>query len=328
MTYAYLKHLTALAAAVLVALPVASPAFAQAYPAKAVRIIVPFPPGGGTDIVARVVAEKLAQRLGQPFLIENRAGAGGTVGSEALAKATADGYTLGMATSSTHGVAPSVYPKLGYDPVRDFTAVTLIATTPFVLAVNPSLPVKSVSDLIALAKRNPGKLNYGSAGNGSGNHLATELFNMMANVKMTHIPYKGTGPALVDLIAGQLDLIINDMSSLLSHINAGKLRAVAVMGGAPNPALPGVPTASESGLPGYEGEAWFGLLAPSNTPGVITALLYEEITNAMRATDLKQRLRSQGLDAIGSTGPEFQAYMQREVAKWAKVVKATGTRID
>jgi len=301
---------------------------AQTYPAKAVRIIVPFPPGGGTDIVAREVAQKLSQGLGQPFLIENRPGAGGTVGSEAVAKAPADGYTLGMATSSTHGVAPSVYPNLGYDAVRDFAPVTLIATTPFVLAVHPSLPVKSVSDLIALAKRQPGKLNYGSAGNGSGNHLATELFNMMADVKMTHIPYKGTGPALVDLIAGQLDLIINDMASLLGHINAGKLRAVAVMGSARNPALPGVPTASASGLPGYEGEAWFGLLAPSKTPGAVTALLQEEIAKAIRSTDLKERLRSQGLDAIGSTGPEFQTYIQREVAKWAKVAKATGARIE
>ncbi len=186
--------------AIALAFSLLAVANAQTYPAKAVRIIVPFPPGGGTDIVAREVAQKLSQRLGQPFLIENRAGAGGTVGSEALAKAPADGYTLGMATSSTHGVAPSVYPNLGYDAVRDFVPVTLIATTPFVLAVHPSLPVKSVSDLIALAKRQPGKLNYGSAGNGSGNHLATELFNMMADVKMTHIPYKGTGPALVDLI--------------------------------------------------------------------------------------------------------------------------------
>ena len=187
-------------------LSVMAAANAQTYPAKPVRIIVPFPPGGGTDIVARAVGQKLGEALGQTFVIDNRSGAGGTVGSETAAKAPADGYTLAMATSSTHGVAPSLYTKLGYDPVRDFAAVTLVATTPFVLVVHPSLPVKTAGDLIALAKRQPGKLNYASAGNGSSNHLTVEMFNMMAGVKMTHVPYKGSGPALVDLMAGQVDL--------------------------------------------------------------------------------------------------------------------------
>jgi len=302
-------------------------ASAQTYPSKPVRIIVPFPPGGGTDIVARAVAQKLGESLGQTFVVDNRGGAGGTVGSEAAAKAPPDGYTLAMATSSTHGVAPSLYPKLGYDPVADFGPVTLVATTPFVLVVHPALPIKTVPELIALAKRQPGKLNYGSAGNGSSNHLTVEMFDMMANVKMTHVPYKGSGPALVDLMAGQVDLLINDMSSLINYVNAGKMRAVAVTSSKRNPALPQVPTISET-LPGYDAEAWYGVLVPAKTPVAISTKLQEEIVKLMRTTDLKDKLHSQGLDAVGNTPAEFLAYMQRDIAKWAKVVKASGARID
>ncbi len=302
-------------------------ASAQTYPVKPVRIIVPFPPGGGTDIVARAVAQKLGESLGQTFVVDNRGGAGGTVGSEAAAKAPPDGYTLAMATSSTHGVAPSLYPKLGYDPLTNFAPVTLVATTPFVLVVHPALPVKTVPELIALAKRQPGKLNYGSAGNGSSNHLTVEMFDMLANVKMTHVPYKGSGPALVDLMAGQVDLLINDMSSLINYVNAGKMRAVAVTSSKRNPALPKVPTIAET-LPGYDAEAWYGVLAPAKTPAVITAKLQEEIVKLLRTTDLKDKLHLQGLDAVGDSQAEFLAYMQRDIAKWAKVVKASGARID
>ena len=302
-------------------------AIAQTYPAKPVRIIVPFPPGGGTDIVARAVAQKLGESLGQTFVVDNRGGAGGTLGSEAAAKSPPDGYTLAIATSSTHGVAPSLYPKLGYDPVADFAPVTLVATTPFVLVVHPALPVKSVPELIALAKRQPGRLNYGSAGNGSSNHLTVEMFDMMANIKMTHVPYKGSGPALVDLMAGQVDLLINDMSSLINYVNAGKMRAIAVTSSKRNPALPKVPTIAES-LPGYEAEAWYGVIAPSKVPAAITAKLQEEIVKLLRTTDLKDRLHTQGLDAVGNSQAEFLTYMQRDIAKWAKVVKASGARID
>lgn len=311
----------------LAVLALASLAHAQPYPSKPVRIIVPFPPGGGTDIVARAVGQKLTESLGQTFIIDNRGGAGGTLGSEMAAKSPADGYTLGMATSSTHGVAPSLYPKLGYDPIADFSPVTLVATTPFVLVVHPALPVKTVAELIALAKRQPGKLNYGSAGNGSSNHLTVEMFDMMANVKMTHVPYKGSGPALVDLMAGQVDLLINDMSSLINYVNAGKMRAVAVTSVKRNPALPKVPTIAES-LPGYDAEAWYGVLAPAKTPAAIVSKLHEEIVKLLRTTDLKDKLHAQGLDAVGNTPAEFQAYMQRDIAKWAKVVKASGARID
>ena len=313
--------------ALVITLTLIAAANAQTYPSKPVRIIVPFPPGGGTDIVARAVGQKLGEALGQTFVIDNRGGAGGTVGSEAAAKSPPDGYTLAMATSSTHGVAPSLYPRLGYDPVRDFAPVTLVATTPFVLVVHPALPVKTVGDLIALAKRQPGKLNYGSAGNGSSNHLTVEMFDMMANVKMTHVPYKGSGPALVDLMAGQVDLAINDMSSLLNFVNAGKMRALAVTSLARNPALPNVPTIAAS-LPGYEAEAWYGVLAPIKTPAAIIAKLHEEIVKALKTTDLKERLHAQGLDALGNSQAEFLAYMQRDIAKCAKVVKASGARID
>ena len=312
---------------VALTLGAAAAAHAQTYPVKPVRIIVPFPPGGGTDIVARAVAQKLGEALEQTFVVDNRGGAGGTIGSEAAAKSAPDGYTLGVATSSTHGVAPSLYPKLGYDPVKDFAPVTLVATTPFVLVVHPALPVRSIKELIALAKAQPGKLNYGSAGNGSSNHLTVEMFNMMTNVRMTHVPYKGSGPALVDLMGGQVDLMINDMSSLLNFVNSGKLRALAVTSGGRNASLPGIPTIAES-LPGYEAEAWYGVLAPARTPQPIVTRLYEEIVKAMRNTDLKDRLKAQGLDGIANTPQEFLAYMQRDIAKWAKVVKASGARID
>ena len=313
--------------AVFIALSMIAFANAQNYPAKPVRIIVPFPPGGGTDIVARAVAQKLGESLGQTFIVDNRSGAGGTVGSEAAAKAPPDGYTLAIATSSTHGVAPSLYTKLAYDPITDFAPVTLVATTPFVLVVHPALPVKTVPELIALARRQPGRLNYGSAGNGSSNHLTVEMFDMMANVKMTHVPYKGSGPALVDLMAGQVDLLINDMSSLINFVHAGKMRAVAVTSAKRNPALPKVATISES-LPGYEAEAWYGMIAPIKTPAAITAKLQEEIVKLLRTTDLKDKLHTQGLDAVGNSQAEFLAYMQRDIAKWAKVVKASGARID
>ena len=316
-----------IAVALLVACAFTTLAQAQSYPSKPVRILVPFPPGGGTDIVARAIAQKLTESLGQTFVVDNRAGAGGTLGSETAAKSPPDGYTLAMATSSTHGVAPSLYPKLGYDPIADFAPVTLVATTPFVLVVHPALPVKTVPELIALARREPGKLNYGSAGNGSSNHLTVEMFDMMANVKMTHVPYKGSGPALVDLMAGQVDLLINDMSSLINYVNAGKMRALAVTSVKRNPALPKVPTIAET-LPGYDAEAWYGVIAPAKTPAPIVAKVQEEIVKLLRTTDLKDKLLSQGLDAVGDTPAEFRAYMQRDIAKWAKVVKASGARID
>jgi tripartite-type tricarboxylate transporter receptor subunit TctC len=316
----------ALCCSVLLAVSASAATYAQTYPAKPVRIIVPFPPGGGTDIAARAVGQKLTDALGQTFIVDNRGGASGTIGSEAAAKAPPDGYTLGMAASSTHGAAPALYPKLGYDPLKDFAPVTLVVTTPFVVVVHPALPVKNVSELIALAKAQPGKLNYGSAGNGSSSQLTVEMFDLMAHVKTTHVPYKGAGPALVDLMGGQVDFMINDMSSLLGHVNAGKLRALAVTSSKRNPRL-NVPALAET-VPGYEAEAWYGLLAPAKTSPAIVSKLHEEVVKALRTTDLSDRLKTQGLDPVGSTPQEFHSYMQRDIAKWTKVVKAAGVKLD
>ena len=316
----------ALSYSVMVALAIPALGYAQNYPTRSVRIIVPFPPGGGTDIVARAVAQKLTDALGQTFLVDNRAGAGGTIGSEAAAKAVPDGYTLSIAASSTHGAAPSLYPKLGYDPVKDFAPVTLVATTPFVLVVHPTLPVKSVPDFIALAKAHPGKLNYASAGTGSSNHLTVEMFDLMANIKTTHVPYKGTGPALVDLMGGQIDFVINDLSSLITYINTGKLKAIAVASSKRNAGV-NVPTIAET-VPGYEAEAWYGLLAPAKTPPAIVSKLYDEVIKALRTTDLRERLKATALDTVGDTPQEFLTYMQRDIAKWTKVVKAAGVKLD
>ncbi|MGZ5126877.1 MAG: Bug family tripartite tricarboxylate transporter substrate binding protein [Burkholderiales bacterium] len=316
----------ALCCSVLLALSASAATYAQTYPTKPVRIIVPFPPGGGTDIAARAVGQKLTDALGQTFIVDNRSGASGTIGSEAAAKAPPDGYTLGMAASSTHGAAPALYPKLGYDPLKDFAPVTLVVTTPFVVVVHPALPVKNVNELIALAKAQPGKLNYGSAGNGSSSQLTVEMFDLMAHVKTTHVPYKGAGPALVDLMGGQVDFMINDMSSLLGHVNAGKLRALAVTSSKRNPRL-NVPALAET-VPGYEAEAWYGLLAPAKTSPAIVSKLHEEIVKALRTTDLSDRLKAQGLDPVGSTPQEFLSYMQRDIAKWTKVVKAAGVKLD
>ncbi|MPZ42765.1 MAG: tripartite tricarboxylate transporter substrate binding protein [Betaproteobacteria bacterium] len=308
------------------ALGIALASHAQDYPNRTVRIIVPFPPGGGTDIVARATAQKLGEALGQTFIVDNRAGAGGTIGSEAAARAPADGYTLSMAASSTHGAAPSLYPKLGYDPLRDFAPISLIATTPFVLVVHPALPVKTVADFIALAKAQPGKLDYGSAGTGSSNHLTVEMFDMMAGVKTTHVPYKGSGPALVALRGGQIDFMINDMSSLITHVKAGKLRAIAVSSNMRNPRLD-VPTIAET-IPGYQAEAWYGLLAPAGTSEAIVGKLHQALVNALKATDLADRLKAQGLDPVGGTAQEFRDYMEREIKRWSKVVQTAGVKLE
>lgn len=319
------RFLLAVSAALTLAGACAS---AQTFPTKPVRLIVPFAPGGGTDIVARALAIKLGEALGQTVIVDNRAGAGGTVGSEAAAKAPPDGYTLGMATSSTHGVAPSLYPKLGYHPARDFAPVTLVASTPFLLSVHPSLPVRTVQDVISLARKRPGELNYASAGNGSSNHLTVEMFNMMAGVRMVHIPYKGSGPALVDLMAGQVHLMINDLSSSIGYVRSDKIRAIAVTSLARNPAVPDVPTIDESGLKGYDATAWYGLLAPKGTPEPIVRRLYDETLRAIADPGLRKHLRSRGLEPVGNTPAEFRSFIEAEVAKWARVVKASGTRLQ
>jgi tripartite-type tricarboxylate transporter receptor subunit TctC len=306
----------------------ASAACAQAYPAKPIRLVVPFPPGGATDILARAVAQKLTDAWGQPVVVDNRPGAGGNIGSELVAKAAADGYTLEMGTVGTHAINASLYAKMPYDHVKDFAPVILVAGVPNVLEVNPSLPVNTVQELIAYAKANPGKLNFASSGNGTSIHLSGELFKVMAGVQMTHIPYKGSGPALQDLIGGQVQLMFDNLPPSLPQIKAGKLRALAVTSSTRSPALPDTPTIAESGLPGYEASSWFGVLAPAGTPPAIIAKLNTEIAAWLATPEAKDRMLALGANIGGGSPEDFAKHIAAETAKWQKVVKESGAKVD
>lgn len=313
-----------------VALAAAGPvglAQAQGYPGKPIRIVVPFPPGGGTDIVARILTQKLSESFGANFVIDNRAGAGGSIGTEMVAKAPPDGYTLGI-VSGSHAINPSLYSKLPFDAVRDFAPVTMLVSGPGLLVVHPSLPVKTVKELIALAKGKPGQLNYASAGNGTPPHLAGELFKSMAGVDMVHVPYKGNTPAFVDLISGQVSLSFPTIPSALPHVQAGRLRALAVTSRKRSAVMPQLPTIAESGLPGYDTSSWFGMLAPAGTPREIVRKLQQESAKVLQLRDVREKLLSQGLEPAGSTPEEFAATIESEIAKWAKVVKASGARVE
>ena len=301
---------------------------AQTFPTKPVRLVVPFAPGGGTDIVARIMGPKLSQALGQPVIIENKPGAGGTTGSEFVAKAAPDGYTLVMATSSTHGAAPSLYKKLGYDPVRDFETIALLVTTPFMLAVKKDLPVNSVADLVTLARNNPGRLNYASAGVGSSNQLTVELLKMMTGTTLVHIPYKGSGPALADLVSGQVDLVINDLASLLGYVRGGSIKPLAVTSLKRSFMVPDLPTLDESGVRGYEALAWYGILAPRGTPPDVLATLQKVIQGAISDPAIRDQLTRQGFDLRDETGARFLGFIENDVKKWAEVVKASGASVN
>ena len=318
-----------LLAALCISFVVTAPsARAQAYPVKPIRLIVPFAPGGPTDILARAVSAKLTESLGQSVVVENRGGAGGNIGAEIVARAPPDGYTLLMGATSTHGINPHLYTRLGFDPVKDFAPVTLVANTPSLLAVHPSLPVRTVRDLIALAKIKPGQLSYASAGNGSSNHLAGVLLCMMAGIDMIHIPYKGSGPALIDVIAGQVPVMFNNTASVMPHVKADKLRAVALTSAERSPLVPGLPTVAESGLPGFEVRSWHGIFVPAATPRDVIGRLNTEIVKGLHQSDVKERLNAQGVELVGNKPEEFAAFIQKELAKWSKVVKASGARAD
>ena len=295
---------------------------AQPYPAKPVRWVSPWPPGGANDIFSRAIAQKLAEAFGQPVVVENRPGAAGAIGTEAVAKAPADGYVLTLGSSPTHAIAPSLNPNLPYDPLRDFEAVTLVAVVPNVLVVNPSLPVTSVRELIALAKQRPGTLNFASAGNGTSQHLSAELFKVMAGVNMVHIPYKGTAPALAELLAGQVQLAFDNIPALLPHIQAGRLRALAVTPATRSVSLPDLPTVAEAGLPGYDASVWFGVFVPAGTPRPVVQRLHAEIARALAAPDLKGRMAAMGAEVSGMGPDEFREFWRKEIPKWAGVVKA------
>jgi tripartite-type tricarboxylate transporter receptor subunit TctC len=303
------------------------PAMSQVYPSKPVHVIVPFAPGGPTDIIARAVSQKLATAMGQPFVPDNRAGAGGMIGADIVAKAPADGYTL-LVTGLPFAVTPSLYAKVPYDTTRDFIPVSLIATEPMVLVVHPSVKAANLQELIALAKAQPGKLNYGSAGSGSATHLAAEYFGMLAGAKMTHIPYKGGGPAMADLLGGQISFMIAAMPLVVPYVKQGRVKAIAVSGIMRAPSLPDTPTFQEQGLGGYQVATWTGMWVPAKTPKDIVARLNREVIKAIAAPDMKERLGELGVESGGDTPEHFAAFVQAEIDKWAKVVRATGMTVQ
>ena len=312
-----------LAATVLAAICVlaASSAAAQTYPGKALRLIVPFSPGGGNDTVARSLAQQIGGSLGQPVVVDNRAGAGGVVGADSAAKAAPDGYTLFLGGVGSHAVNPSLYPNLPYDPIKDFAPVSLIASAPSVLVVNQGMAARSLSELTAMAKANPGKLNYATNGNGSSSHLATVLYESMAGVQMVHVPYKGLAPALTDILSGQVQLMFNSIVALVPQIKAGKVRALAVTSRNRSALLPEVPTLSESGLAGYEAGSWYGVLVPAGTPREIVMRLNAEIVRAVKQPELRERLAAEGADPIGGTPEEFAAHIKIELARMGKLIR-------
>jgi tripartite-type tricarboxylate transporter receptor subunit TctC len=315
------KAVIALCAGLGVVLPVV--AQAQSYPTKPVRLIAPSSPGSGVDIVARFFAQKLSTQLRQQVVVENRAGAGANLGAELAAKAPPDGYTLFMGTPA-HTINPSLYRRLNYDIVRDFVPISQVSSGQYVVVVHPALPVKTLPQLIALAKSRPGQLNFGSAGSGNATHLAAELFRAMANINIVHVPYKGSGPALIDLVGGQMQFMFSNLTAALPHMKSAKLRALAVTGEKRTPIAPELPTVAEAALPGYAVTSWYGLLAPAGTPPEIVARLKSETGNAMRAPDMKERLAGEGADPMTGSAAEFAALLKTEIAKWAKVVKQAG----
>ena len=320
-------HLTGILALALLGSAIAPAAWAQQYPDKPVKLVVPYPPGGPTDIVARVVAQKLQDAMGQPFVIENRPGAGGNPGAEAVARSAPDGHTLVVATTA-HAINPSLFSKLSYQLMKDFAPVSQLTAGPLVIVANPALPANNVKELIALAKSKNGGLNFGSSGNGQSTHLSAELFSAMAGVKMAHVPYKGSAPALTDVMAGQTDLMFDTMLSAMPHVKAGKLKALAVTSAQRSPVAPDVPTVAEGGLPGYEAIAWNGLLAPAGTPAPVVAKLNAELKKVLESPDVKQRFEAQGFTPMWNTPADYRAFMQAEVDKWAKVVKTSGATLD
>ncbi|HAL38306.1 MAG TPA: ABC transporter substrate-binding protein [Polaromonas sp.] len=300
---------------------------ASTYPNKPVKVVVPYPPGGPTDIVARVVFQQVSEATGQQFVIDNRAGAGGNIGAEAVAHAPADGYTLLVATTA-HAINMSLFSGLRYDVVKDFAPVSLLTQGPLVLVATPSFPANNVRELIALAKAKPDTLNFASSGNGQSTHLSGELFNSMSGVKLLHVPYKGSAPALTDVVSGQVPLMFDTMLSAMPFVNSGKLKALAVTSSRRSPVAPNVPTIAESGLPGYEVFAWNGLLAPAGTPKAVVARLSEELKKAMQLPQVKEKFSAQGFTATWDTPDYFGRFLQEEVEKWTKTVKASKAKVD
>lgn len=300
----------------------------QAYPTRPVRIVVGSAAGGPIDLVARLTAQKLSEVFDQQFVIENRTGAGGTIAGEYVARSAPDGYTLSMGSAATLCIAPALYPKLPYDPVRDFSPISVVAATSFVLVAHPSIPARSVKEFIALAKAKPGQLRFGSAGSGSATHLSAELFRSMAKIDVVHVPYKGGSQAIIDVLSGQIDFMFDTIPNSRQHVKAGKLRALGVTGSQRSPVMRDLPTIAEAGIAGYEATTWFGLLAPAGTPRDSVSRLSAASRKIVANEDMKQRMLGQGLEPVGNTPEQFAQLIKLELPKWAKVVRSSGARVE
>ncbi len=315
-----------LAAAALATTGIA-PIAAQNFPSKPINIIVPFSAGGTTDILARIVGQALSTELGQSVIIDNRPGAGGNIGGQAAARAAADGYTLFMGTVGTHAINAALYKKMPFDPIKDFAPLSRVANVPNLLVAHPSQPYKSVQELISYAKANPGAVNFGSSGSGSSIHLSGELFKSMAKVDMVHVPYKGSAPAVSDLLGNQIAVMFDNMPSAIQHVRSGKLRPIAVTTAKRSPELPDVPTIAEAGVPGYEATSWFGLWAPAGTPAPVLDKLHSALTKVLQDPAVVKKIADQGGEVVIDTPAEFEAFIQSEAAKWGKVVKESGAEV-
>jgi len=303
-------------------------ALAQNYPVKPVTIVVPFAPGGTTDILARIVGQGMQTELGQPFVVDNRAGAGGNIGASLAAKAAGDGYTLFMGTVGTHAINQALYKKLPYDPAKDFAPISRVATVPNLLVAHPSQPYKTVKELIAYAKANPGKVTFGSPGSGASPHVSGELFKSMTGTDLLHVPYKGSAPAMTDLLGGQINIMFDNMPSAIQHVRSGKLRPIAVTTAKRSPEMPDIPTIAEAGVPGYEAMSWFGLFAPAATPKPVLDKLNAALVKVLNQADVKKKIAEQGGDVVAETPEQFAAFIKSETAKWGKVVKESGATVD
>ncbi len=320
------KTLTLIAALALAACSAVSSA--QNFPAKPIRFLVGFAPGGSTDIVARLIAQKLSENLGQQVVVDNRTGAGGIIAAEALAKAPPDGHTIFACTTGNFAIIPYLYKTVPYNADKDLVPVTQTGSLPYIIVVHPSLPVKNVKEFIAFAKAHPGQINYASSGVGSASHLSPEMFKSIAGINIVHVPYKGTGQAIGDLLAGQVVMMFDQPVSTLPHVKAGKLRVLAITSGKRFPTLPDIPTVAESGLPGFEAISWAGVCVPGGTPKEIINRLQTEIANVLKLPEIRDRLLRDGIEPIGSTPEQFHAHIEREKVKWSKVVRDSGARVD
>jgi tripartite-type tricarboxylate transporter receptor subunit TctC len=327
-----MTRFTRLVAPLVVALVALAPAFAAAqsdYPNKPVKLVIGFAPGGSTDIVGRIVAQKLSERLGQPVMVENRAGAGGTIGADATAKAAPDGYTLTLGTTSTHAIAPGAYSKLPYDPVKDFQPISLVAITPYLLVVSTDTPSKSLPEFVTLARSQPGKLNYGSAGNGTATHLSMEMLKDAAKIDMQHIPYKSNALAETAILGGQVQTVFGSMPALLQNAKAGKVKPIAVGTLARSPALPDVPTVAEQGYPGFEAALWLGVFGPANMPKAVVDRLHKEIVTLVATPEFKQLMDNNGAEPVSSKSPEeFREMLRGQVTKYVALTKQIGIKLD